>query len=494
MLMNAGLRHRNTLSAVMRAGRPLPINEYMSILGVGIVLVYLLLLPPGVLGLGITALALFCGICGVSRETLGVCCLLFGMPLGGAVMEAFGIYGIGGKVVLLIGLVLLFGFGLRGETATLRLRAPVMWLAWTACVLLLSYYHGPETEYARSKIFWFAANTILTMIAVCIVVGNPKVDFWKIGSIAVICAAVYYSARICAYPVLKPQSIFILGAFRSALTESQLLASPNTLSYIASIGIAFFMGTIIDKRLSLRRQVNLLVSLGIALLVIMSCGQRKFILFPLMAAASVLLCRPRNRTLVFTITILMAIVVVTVIVFGAVGGKNFITEVLEGNETVFHRLNRDTTWDAAILRIKEKPILGHGLGGFYVDEYSRVSNRYAHNLLLEMLSEIGILGTIMIIAPPIVWFVIPSGKTILSKRTISGGTLIPLVLLTFVTAMLSAHIGKTCIVFSVVAALWAYSGPDIELRRLSKTAMQRRRSIALGDGRKRPITLKPQSI
>lgn len=134
MLMNAGLRHRNTLSAVMRAGRPLPINEYMSILGVGIVLVYLLLLPPGVLGLGITALALFCGICGVSRETLGVCCLLFGMPLGGAVMEAFGIYGIGGKVVLLIGLVLLFGFGLRGETATLRLRAPCHFINLTNCV------------------------------------------------------------------------------------------------------------------------------------------------------------------------------------------------------------------------------------------------------------------------------------------------------------------------------------------------------------------------
>ena len=116
--------------------------------------------------------------------------------------------------------------------------------------------------------------------------------------------------------------------------------------------------------------------------------------------------------------------------------------------------------------MKERPFFGYGLGGFYVDEYAKTSDRYAHNLLLELLSETGIVGTLLILAPPILFFFIPARRSIFSMRTIAGATLVPFFLLTCIGAMLSAHIGKSCIVFAVIAATWAYSGIGLKTKGL----------------------------
>jgi len=133
----------------------------------------------------------------------------------------------------------------------------------------------------------------------------------------------------------------------------------------------------------------------------------------------------------------------------------FIASLSDDTSSLSSRLNRDTNWDAAIRRFCEKPLLGHGLGGYYIEGYSYPgSGTYAHNVILELLSETGILGIILLTIP-----LIKSGRNysfrkLVAQRTRNGAALLPVMLTLFLQALVSFELSTNIWLFSFFAVLF----------------------------------------
>jgi len=171
-----------------------------------------------------------------------------------------------------------------------------------------------------------------------------------------------------------------------------------------------------------------------------------------------MLCRAKNKEITRVMPLLFIIILLGIILVGLYSENAFIARVFDTSQPLSSRLNRVTNWDAAISRIQDTPLLGHGLGGYYIDNDSLPgSGTYAHNLVLELLSETGFFGAIIILVPVVLFFIIGQIRHIRMFRTAGGGSLVPLLVMDFAHAMISHDIRTSYVLFAVTAVLWAHT-------------------------------------
>lgn len=80
---------------------------------------------------------------------------------------------------------------------------------------------------------------------------------------------------------------------------------------------------------------------------------------------------------------------------------------------------------------------------------------YAHNIMLELLTETGLVGT-AIISVPMILFLIYYNKELFITRVASGATIIPLWVLYFIHAMLNHDLTKSSSLLATTAIIWGY--------------------------------------
>jgi O-antigen ligase len=135
----------------------------------------------------------------------------------------------------------------------------------------------------------------------------------------------------------------------------------------------------------------------------------------------------------------------------------YYTQTLGVGNDLSQRVNRSVDWEAAWERIGERPIYGYGLGGFYLDRRETGADEaYPHNLVLELLSETGILGTTIVLLPFLWLFAVYIGGTVWSVRCSAGP---PIIFgLVFVTchAMITRDLRESHQLFAMMAVILAY--------------------------------------
>lgn len=444
-------RHRRDRMAALG---PLPLFAILISIG------YLVFLPPGLPGMVLCLVSMALGCVGVSRESLGVISLLFAPPIFGLVLRMGGVPHVGAPLAMLLGLILLLGFKPSRRMSVGEWRQPILWLAMTTGVLCVAYLYGPRTEYAQAKLVGFVVPGLLCgVVAYRIVVGSHDLDFWTLGVLGVVASVLYYSMASCYWPGGMPGSVWDVAGIESIARVQEGEAPPgNTMASLAVTGIALALGSSLDKMPSWPRILGLFAALGAGMLVVNSCGHRLSMVIPPVAAISVFLCRPRSWGTPMVGGAMLLVALLGIIVVGLESENATITSVLAEDRSVTQRINREEDWDAAMRRIAEKPVFGHGLGGYYVDGTTVVGERaYAHNLVLELLSETGIVGTIAILGPVVAFFLVGRGRHLWRFRVPGGSSVVPLLVVSVLIAMMTLDLRFSSWLFALFGVVWAYA-------------------------------------
>lgn len=427
-----------------------------NLIVISFLLAYIFILPTGVLGLALTVSALFIMMSTINKRTNAVYLLLMGPSVFGAIFRYFEIASIGSVSSVITGFVILALYKPRWPLLKIKWRLPVLWLVTTFLTLFIFYFYGPQTEYSQNKLTLFLLNIFIVIAALRLIVGDKSINLSQLGFLGIISSIVYLSAISKSFGELSFGGFFRTASLRINADYAELTVATNAIAILAATGIAILIGDLADKKTSfVSNWLNLSILL-IGFLLLNMVGQRLFILSPIICIFSLLVCHPINRKLILSIFATSVVIIVIVITYGLQTNNPYILSMFIKQATTAEALNRSINWESAIDLIQDSPVFGHGLGGYYVAGYSMPGDgTYAHNLILELLTETGLVGT-AIISVPMILFLIYYNRELFITRVASGATIIPLWILDFIHAMVSHDLTKSSALFATTAVIWGY--------------------------------------
>jgi len=429
---------------------------FLDSAGVILLFTYLLLIPAGPAGLVLASTALLLRIIRMNRPTFVCFLLLFGMKTFGSIFIALGLPGLGGKIVIVMTAVLLLTM-YRPPKLISELKQPMLLLCWIFAVCGFFYFLGPQTAFCKGKLTWIVVSGSLYVLLFIILNRDRNVDWWLLGQAAVACAVVFLAAGVMLAPEIRPRNVFDMGCIREiadrARDKGLSLFSRNEFGYFACAGLLLMVAHRPDRRMTSRSLAALLLYFIAAIIMISWSGARTYLTALAFSSLAMLFVRPAGKWRHWSVAGVTVLGVVGILAIGARSNVRYVTAMMDTNQTATERVNRSTNWMAALARIQEKPLYGHGLGGYYIDGYSYPgSGTYAHNLILELLSEMGIVGLLLLNAP-LLFFVNVRRAFGLRVRSSSGDAVFPILLLFFMRAMVSYDLSESIVLYSLIFQL-----------------------------------------
>ena len=448
------LKHINELDSNEMTGWK-NILDYTCI---ALLALYLLVLPAGRIGLILTIAILVIKLLITNNITRGLYFIYFGATTLGMLSDLFGYSGIGGKVSIVVALLFLYNSANLVEIIY-RLKAPLVALTWASLILLLFYFYGPMSSYCSGKLIYTVINGLLFLIMFYIMFNDPSVNWLQLGQLGILSSYVFLASGLIIMPEMKPGHIFDIGVIRLTWVELKggvdALALRNDLSFLASFGLIIMVSAYVDKHMTKSELIKIMFYSFISLNMLFWSGARLPIISIIAAVAVIPLSRPKYMARYTLMSFSILGITALYIVYSSFLDINFIATLFDSAEPLLTRLNRSTNWIAGYERFLEKPLLGHGLGGFFIDGFSWPGwGLYPHNLFLELLSEMGIIGTFIFIAPLLLlkgWF----GKETASIRAQSGSVILPLFIMHFLQAMISFDLRRSIAVFALIGSIYA---------------------------------------
>lgn len=451
------------MNSFKRYENKLPYTTFLSLLGLLISSAYLLFMPPGIMGLATAFIGLLCVIGRVQREALGVYLLLWGPLLFGALFRCVGIEQLGPITAYPLAFLLLLSS--KGKICLLHhhFKPAIIWLLLSVLTIAIAYLYGPMSSYSTAKLALFVFNLTIATIAFRYLTSSISVDMSSLGIFAVTAAALHYASIGYRIPHMMPTSILEPTGLRLSIVFREFtLPETNTLAYLACSAVLMVACGKVDEKRGTIEIFQAIMACILGTLIVLSVGQRTWIIALAFGAFALFLSKPKSKAFARSLVMSLSIMLVVGIILAITTGSRLIAPIYEGlrynEKPVTVLIDRDKNWGSAIHRICEKPIIGHGLGGYYVDGYSQPgSGTYAHNLILELLSETGLIGTILIITPPIFFFIIPRRQFLLYFRSKAGGTLLPLLAMWFLCTMAIWDLKFSSHLIALVGVQWMQS-------------------------------------
>lgn len=416
-------------------------------------LLYIVFFPKNLLGFIISLLSLSIILISLNKICLGFFLIFWGGAIFGNILAALQISYLGYPLFTSIGIFILF----LSKKEIIKVKAkwnwPISWLLVSIIVILLSFLYGPMTKYSWDKLLQFVVKTLVAIVAIKYIIISKRSIMWQLGCTFILSSLVLYSTQVYLYPEFSPKSIFVIGGLKFSSFSLTLLGSDfrfatNEIALIASIGLSFLFVTV-EVYNSRYYKILTLIYLLIALIIVGSAGQRLFYFIPLISYLATLIVTKKFSKF-YNPIVLSILSVFTVFII-----KMY--RVLFFYENFAEFLNRGINWDSALQLIKEKPFFGFGLGGYFIKSYSYPGDVvYPHNLILELLTETGLIGTAIIIGYVLIFFILPRFKQFIFFRTFSGESIFPFFITVFTFSQLSFDLRITYLLFSIITSIWAY--------------------------------------
>jgi len=410
--------------------------------------------------------AMFCAVlltcAGRSSETLACAAFLLAPHVLGISVEAVGFPIPGTVVAVAIAAGILLSWPETRLRAMFRVnRSAVAWLAVVVSVLMVAYLLGPRNEYAAAKLVGFAVEAGLKTAGLLILIRGRRVALMDVGIIAAVASIYYLSVVFCMTPALRPVSILTPGGLRlagTALAHGGVSSDGGrSVAQLAGWSLVMMAGSAAAwKRVRLGfAQCCLWPAIAAApILALNSSGHRAALAAVAGAALALAWSKTGRNRWTVAIACGSVLLVAVIVAYAAASKSPLLSRVLNDRYSWAERVNRSANWSAAINRMGEHPLLGNGLGGYYIDyarpERGDSAGRYPHNIFLELLVETGLLGTILIAGPPL-------GAALRARPnflTWSGESLLPLVVYCFVLANVTEDLRSTGTLFAMCAVLW----------------------------------------
>jgi O-antigen ligase len=432
-----------------------PLRFFLNFCCIALLLVYLTFVPGGKIGF---ALVLFCFLIKLALSpnmlTVGVYLLLFGMKTLGLVTLVFGYPGLGGKLSFIFGFFLLF-LCTEFRKNLVRLQKPFLFIFWVFFVLSIFYLMGPQTGYSFNKLISVLVTGTISLFVFYLLIYSRSINWQDLGQLGILSAILCYGAIVVLEPQVKPSGMFDFGAMRlSSYLHKDVFDIRNLIGGLAIIGFTLNYSANPDRPYSHWGLIQLGIYSLAGMITLFWGGARLPIVTVVGIVGAMTSVNPVFRFRYRAILILISILMFTIFIHGIYKNIYFITSVVEQSRSFGSRLNRDTNWDAGFRRIVESPIIGHGLGGYYIEGYSkRGEGTYAHNLILELLSETGVVGTLLVFSPLLWWFKKAKKFSIRTMRAKNYAATFPLMLVFFFQSMISFDLTTNIALFSIIAVV-----------------------------------------
>lgn len=441
---------------------------FLTMVNLGLTFIYTAVIPSGFDGLLIVLCSLSLALVLTKNlVTFSVYFLLIGIKTVGMITLAFGYPGLGGKIAFAVGILSLFVSVDIRSVFQIQKKA-FFYLFWIVLVLIFFYIIGPKSEYSSYKLINCFVNGLLSIFIFHLLLNSKTINWNDLGRLGVISSLVCLASIFLIFPALKPGWILDFGSMRlAALIDRDILEIRNLSGFLSLIGFVFIYSSNPDRQISIFDTVQFIIFSIISIIILSWGGSRLPFLTVFFVVASMIFFKPLCWRRYKIISIFCMSILFGILIYGFFIELPFISSILEKTGSFGSHLNRDTNWDNALWRISEQPLLGHGLGGYYIETFSWPgSGTYAHNLFLEMLSETGIVGTLSILSPLIWKFKSISYYKVLNLRSLNGGAVFPLLLIFFLRAMISFDL-STNIIFLIFTFIILENYEKINSKRVS---------------------------
>lgn len=420
----------------------------------------LLLMGAGY-GLHLSLMGLCVCLAGSSRSTIGAFCLLFGSPVLGYVFAEYVYAGWGGDVIVAIGLVLLYSrYPLQKAIA--ECKDGIYLLFWCFFVLLFFYLYGPRNSYAVSLMISFVKMCFLSFVAFFFIFRDRSVDWQRLGLLGIFSGLIYLAVAGRIDPGILPTSVLDIGRVRLAEPgESNLFT--HLLVFLPVLGFMFIYSKDATKPKTRKDLTILIISLFTTMILVGWSGARQGLFFLLIGMSSIFMCKLEGKFRRYLLPAIAGSLLLVVIVrIGVSQDFSIYAGMVDSDKTLYEKLNRKTNFDAALWLFKQKPLLGHGLGGYYIIGHSEAGDRvFAHSVLLGLLSQTGLIGTVAFFSPLFIFRAFRRRVRMLVSLA-NENAVLPLFCVFFLRAMVDTDIDFVGWLIGLIGALdvilWTKSG------------------------------------
>lgn len=372
----------------------------------------------------------------------------YAMPkLLGFVLYLYGITGVAAGIQLLFFAICLFLWLGKKSIKLYNFSECCRYIFLTLLVLLVSSLISTGGDYAFEKVRDTIINAVIAFFAYGFLFSNyKKCDFIRIGLYMII----YSLLLLMISPLLNsgsgPSGIFDFGYLRqqdiNALTSEELTISYQMVGFVATMGAGIIMLE------SLKNKPNLLFfSICIVICTVISfySGARQFVVTSL-ALFFLWIISISKKGLFGSFLFIVGTVLVVLVVGFLFSSEGMLGTVHE--EGYLEASGRSAFILKGVSDFLDNPLIGVGYGRFEVfGDYGS----YPHNLIVEMLCELGIIGTLLL-------FIITRRPLyyLIKKQP----ACIYLLIVYFLRSMSSGGIDSNIVLFSYVFAVLCLKGAN----------------------------------
>ena len=322
----------------------------------------------------------------MNRVTLGLSLLFFMSPILGV-----GFFLIGASLpaylmcVALGSLVLGIPFFLQKN-----ILRPLAVMATLVVLFVLWYLIGPRHGYSTNKLINVSVFGFVTLLGMKYIIERNDIQYARIAQLLGLISITYICIGIDIFQTSRPYGILDFAYIRDSYMQIvnaglELPFTYHSIGVTAMIGIAY-----LACRQKMQMNIFWVAQSVLFLLILVVISQaRQALLGTIILIVTRLLLQKSS----LAIRVLMASGIIVFAIWGIASLSKDSTayETSSHGSSVEEVVNRD--YDDAYEMIITNLAVGTGFGG-----YSRTGEReYPHNILLELLCEMGIIGTFLVI-------------------------------------------------------------------------------------------------
>ena len=305
----------------------------------------------------------------------------------GSTLGVIGIFGIASLLQYLVLLMCLYKWLVKHEFKMFYWSEGLKSLSLLFFVLFLSSIITTGGDYAFVKIYDTIFNGVIYFFAFALLLSNPdKCNFLRIGVYLIL----YSYLMLLLSPLLNtgsgPSGILDFGYLRQqnllVLEDEKLVIDYQHVGFFATLGAGIIFLSSLWNRLNDKFVV---LSLVLCTLSSLYSGARQFMIISIALIVLYVLLSKQQKGKLFYIAIGIGVSVFLLkFLFSEGGMLNSVKE-----DGYLEASNRDLVLLKGVYDFINSPFLGVGYGRFFFGKYGL----YPHNLFVELLCEIGLVGT-----------------------------------------------------------------------------------------------------
>jgi O-antigen ligase len=308
--------------------------------------------------------------------------------------------------------------------------------------LTVAYVFSGESNYSSVKISNIYITTCISIIVFSTLKNFSDINSEKLSVLFLLSSILVYAIAYNIYAYAYPESLLYFDSFRSEtvarISEGRPYISYHVPSLLACLSLSFLLGNKIKMEF-----LDFLHVLTILWIIMMSGARQGLFIFVIIFCIWLMIDTTQNFKTKILVAIALSILFFVILFNFEV---EYISSRIADDSNVDTLLNRNLTYPLEL--IKKIPLLGVGFGNYHNPYTGEI---YPHNMILEIIIELGYIGLTLIVLLCAAFFI--NNRFDIRQKLPNGVFVIFLVLPYLMRSLISLDLGANIVVFVAIFIL-----------------------------------------